>query len=322
MASNSALAEADHNEIVFYEKLDEYINSLHQNYRKKCVIKQQCYNDILRCMMLPKGTVSEFCSAKFIYWAKSHFNLAKIDGNDSVICGKSKEPLCVYEAFYKIMHEEHIAVVHGGYEKTYSEIVSQYSWLPRYCIEIFLKQFLPCQTRKPIKHHSTSKPIISLGVKTRLQIDLIDIRTRPDKISPDINYCWILNCIDHFSKFSWGYPLKNKTAGEVVTKLRELYIIFGPPCILHSDNGRGFVSSVIMELKSLPDLLFIYGRPRHPQTQGCIERANRILCDAPGKWMSTDNLFSWSTALLPVIYTLDTRKSTVTKATPYEIMFG
>ncbi|CAF2691319.1 unnamed protein product [Rotaria sp. Silwood2] len=247
----------------------------------------------------------------------------KIAGNDIVTCVKSKKPLCVYEAFHKIIFEAHIAVSHGGREKTYSEISSQYSWLPRFCVEIFLKQCLPCQTRKPIKHHVVSKPIISLGIMTRLQIDLIDMRTRPDKISPEIVYCWILNCIDHFSKFSWAYPLKNKTAAEVVTKLYELFFVFGPPHIIHSDNGREFVSSVTMELKnSFHDLLFIRGRPRHPQSQGCIERANGVLCDALGKWMSTNNSSSWSTALLPVTYGINTRKSTVTKATPYEIMFG
>jgi hypothetical protein len=62
------------------------------------------------------------------------------------------------------------------------------------------------------------------------------------------------------------------------------FFFFGPPQSLHSDNGREFVSVVITELKTLfPDLVFIRGRPRHPQSQGCVERANGILCDALGK---------------------------------------
>ena len=158
---------------------------------------------------------------------------------------------------------------------------------------------------------------------TRLQIDLIDIRTRPDKVSSDLVYCWILNCIDHFSKFCWTFPLRNKSAGEVAIKLRELFFTFGPPRILHSDNGREFVSVVIIELKTLfPDLVFIHGRPRHPQSQRCIERANGVLCDALGKWMCTNDSSSWSSALLPVVYGINTRMSTVTKTTPYEVMFG
>jgi hypothetical protein len=168
-----------------------------------------------------------------------------------------------------------------------------------------------------------TKPIISLGVMTRVQIDLIDMRTRPDKISPDIVYGWILNCIDRFSKFCWRYALKNKSTNEVALKLRDLFFVFGPPRILHSDNGREFVSGVITELKTLfPDLVFIRGQPRHPQSQGCIERANGVLCDALGKWMCSNNSSRWSSALLPVTYRINTRMSTVTKITPYETMFG
>ncbi|CAF4899086.1 unnamed protein product, partial [Rotaria sp. Silwood1] len=136
---------------------------------------------------------------------------------------------------------------------------------------------------------------------------LIDIRTSPDKTSPDITYSWILNCIDHFSKFSWAFPLRNKSANEVATKLRDLFFTFGPPRILHCDNGREFISNVITELKNLfPDLVFIRGRPRHPQSQGYIERANGILCDA----------------LAPVICGINTTMSSVTKTTAYEVMFG
>ncbi|CAF1176183.1 unnamed protein product [Didymodactylos carnosus] len=158
---------------------------------------------------------------------------------------------------------------------------------------------------------------------TRLQIDLVDMRTRPDKIEPDVVFNWILNCIDHFSKFCWAFPLKNKSAVDVSVKLRELFFVFGPPRLLHSDNGKEFVASVITELKKLfPDLCFIRGRPRHPQSQGCIERANGVLCDALGKWLTTNNSIHWSEGLLPVVYGINTRVSCVTKKTPYEVMFG
>ncbi|CAF3375174.1 unnamed protein product [Rotaria socialis] len=67
--------------------------------------------------MLPKGTASELCCSRFVFWAKSHFNLLKIVGNDIVICAKSKKPVCVYEVFYKIIHEAYIAVAYGGRER-------------------------------------------------------------------------------------------------------------------------------------------------------------------------------------------------------------
>jgi hypothetical protein len=41
------------------------------------------------------------------------------------------------------------------------------------------------------------------------------------------------------------------------------------------------------------DLLIIHGLPRHPQSQGCIERANGDLEIKLGKWIQ-DNQKGWS----------------------------
>ena len=106
-------------------------------------------------------------------------------------------------------------------------------------------------------------------------------------------------------------------------KLLELFFTSGPPKILHSDNGRGFIATVITELKTLfPEILLIRGRPRHAQSQGCIERANEVLCDALGKWMNSNKSTHWSEDLLPVVYGINTRLSIVTNATPFRVMFG
>ena len=50
----------------------------------------------------------------------------------------------------------------------------------------------------------------------------------------------------------------------------------GCPLILQSDNGKEFVNKVIKRLKQLwPECVLVRGRPRHPQSQGSIERANK-----------------------------------------------
>ncbi|CAF4445361.1 unnamed protein product [Rotaria sp. Silwood2] len=94
------------------------------------------------------------------------------------------------------------------------------------------------------------------------------------------------------------------------------------PRLLHSDNGREYVANVIIELKRLfLALCFVRGCPRHPQSQECIERANGVLCDALGKWMSTNNTSHWSEGLLSVVYRINTRVSDVTNTSPYQVMF-
>ena len=80
---------------------------------------------------------------------------------------------------------------------------------------------------------------------------------------------------DHFSKFSWAYPLKSKRALEVANNLVTTFHLFGVPKILQSDNGKEFVAMVIKELASIwKGLVIINRRPRHPQSQGCVERGN------------------------------------------------
>ena len=51
---------------------------------------------------------------------------------------------------------------------------------------------------------------------------------------------------------------------------------FGLPHILHSDNGREFVNEVIAQIiQHWPgECNLINGRPRHPQSQGCVEKGN------------------------------------------------
>ncbi|CAB4406377.1 unnamed protein product [Rhizophagus irregularis] len=47
---------------------------------------------------------------------------------------------------------------------------------------------------------------------------------------------------------------------------------------LQSDNGKEFVSSIIIELVNLwPTIQIINGRPKHPASQSLVERANGIL---------------------------------------------
>lgn len=49
------------------------------------------------------------------------------------------------------------------------------------------------------------------------------------------------------------------------------------------------------DLKNIwPELVIINGRPRHPQTQGLVERGNQTLELALGKWMEANNRKDWS----------------------------
>ncbi|KRX14635.1 KRAB-A domain-containing protein 2 [Trichinella nelsoni] len=64
-------------------------------------------------------------------------------------------------------------------------------------------------------------------------------------------------------------PLKSKRAEEVALKLLEIFLTFGASSILQSDD----------------ELKLVTGRPRHPQSQGAVERLNGVVQDKLAIWM-------------------------------------
>jgi hypothetical protein len=91
---------------------------------------------------------------------------------------------------------------------------------------------------------------------------------------------------DHLTKFCNIKPLTSKKASEVAFNLIDVFTIFGAPHILQSDNGCEFTALVISELKIMwPELVIVHGKPRHPQSQGSIERSNRDIHDMLTAWM-------------------------------------
>jgi hypothetical protein len=68
---------------------------------------------------------------------------------------------------------------------------------------------------------------------------------------PDGKYKWILNYQDHHTKFISLFPLESKQVVEVAFNLINIFLTFGAPKVLQSDNGREFVNSVINEIKKL-----------------------------------------------------------------------
>ncbi|XP_063417382.1 KRAB-A domain-containing protein 2-like [Mytilus trossulus] len=69
-------------------------------------------------------------------------------------------------------------------------------------------------------------------------------------------------------------------------QILDIFLLFGAPNILQSDNGVEFTANVISELNNLwPECKIVHGKPRHPQSQGSIERGNADVKDMVITWM-------------------------------------
>ena len=55
---------------------------------------------------------------------------------------------------------------------------------------------------------------------------------------------------------------------------------------------------VILDLKLIwPELVIINGRPRHPQSQGLVERSNAVVQQMLGKWQENKKTLDWANGL-------------------------
>jgi hypothetical protein len=150
-------------------------------------------------------------------------------------------------------------------------------------------------------------------------VDLIDL-----SFDSDGEFKYICHVRDHFTRFSWARALTSKRAVEVAAYLFDLFHFLGSsPTILQSDNGKEFCAGVIKELMELwPTLKLINGRPRHPQSQGLVERANGILQQKLGKWKENTGRSDWSFGLKFVISAMNNSWCRSHKKTPYELVYG
>ena len=84
---------------------------------------------------------------------------------------------------------------------------------------------------------------------------------------------------DHFYKMSVLAPLKSKSAAEVARVfVTHVVAYYGAPIILQTDNGKEFTGTAFLDaVEGLCGCKVIRGRPRHPQTQGSVEAANKIV---------------------------------------------
>jgi len=73
---------------------------------------------------------------------------------------------------------------------------------------------------------------------------LIDLKEYNMYTDENDGYCYQLSVIDHYSNYSWTAALKTKTAEEVAHHLFKIFRRYGPPTLLHSDNGGEFVNKV------------------------------------------------------------------------------
>ena len=83
------------------------------------------------------------------------------------------------------------------------------------------------------------------------------------------------------------------------------------------------MNAVISELSTLwPELKLVTGRPRHPQSQGAVERLNGVIQDKLEIWMHENKSSKWSVGVHFVQWQINISEHETIKTSPFRVMFG
>lgn len=279
------------NRFDFNIQMQNYVNSHDKSNNKLWNLSQQ--ESVIKTLSEVEAGVKK--TAKH-YRCEKSYEVMKL-GTEVDVIVKRKNPevdpiirFVPYENCYDKLLEAHLQTGHGGRDRMLYYMKNKWLISKNTC-KLFVSMCKICnRKRAAVRKSVVVKPILSEHFNSRGQVDLMDFQSCADG-----EYHWLMNYQDHHTKFLHLRPLKSKHAAAVADELLKIFFCFGAPSILQSDNGREFVAEVIRELVSLwPHCKIVHGRPRHPQTQGSVERANGDVENSMRAWMIENSSTNWS----------------------------
>ncbi|KRH92404.1 transposable element [Pseudoloma neurophilia] len=212
----------------------------------------------------------------------------------------------------------HISTSHIGVNKLENLLNTHYFGIKREIIRKVVADCEACSKSQPLKHNGPLKNITAKKPFERLQIDLIDLRRYKNENS---GFSWVLTIIDVFSKYAFVQPMKSKTAENTAISLSEIFDTYGDPQIVQSDNGTEFIAHQIEEVFKNRKILKICSRPRHPQSNGQIERFNQTLTRFFSKNLHQQEK-CWITILKKTVMDYNNTIHSSHKKSPFELFFN
>lgn len=280
------------------EKLNHYISNIQSTQRNTTTKSQHTYH------LLRK------------YRVENQFGTSKL------ICKKTGKYFIHLQELYDNIKAAHEIVGHGGQRRTFLELRKTIANVTELQIKTYLAFCTTCTIRGGVGEKRSKRvvrPLISSDFGERGQVDLIDMSGMVIG-----GYTFILNYQDHFSKFCILRALKTKTAKEVVSNLVHIFSTIGAPKILQADNGKEFVAKLFSKVLCTlwPELTIVHGRPRHPESQGSVERANGDVENMIRAILIEKRTKDWVAQLNFVQFCKNTATNRVIKTSPYKATFG
>lgn len=209
---------------------------------------------------------------------------------------------------------------HFGFNKTYSKIKDRYNW-PNMKTDIrkYIRNCRSCQlnktnfkpTRQPMEITSTSdKPFDKIFIDVVGPLPLTENGNR-----------FIITAQDDLTKFSFAQSVHNHESLTIAKTLTKLFMYFGIPRTILTDQGTDFTSNLIKNLSNLFKTKHVTTTPYHPQTNGALERSHLTLKDYL-KHFINDKQTDWDEYIEFAMFSYNSTIHLSTNYSPYELLFG
>ncbi|EFA12582.1 Retrovirus-related Pol polyprotein from transposon opus-like Protein [Tribolium castaneum] len=202
---------------------------------------------------------------------------------------------------------------HRGIRETYTRLQRLYYW-PKLTLDVsnFINKCEICKKTKYERH----PPEIPLKVTPKidcpfqqLNIDLFTIEGKT-----------FLTIIDAFTKLAQAYPIRSKNAIDISDTLIVYFSHYGIPEKITFDSGTEFQNDTVQKLLETHKIK-IHFTPRHPQSNGLIERFHSTITEHYRILKQNFNDPPDKTMIYAILGYNNSIHS-VTNLTPLELLFG
>ena len=175
-----------------------------------------------------------------------------------------------------------------------------------------------CAEIKPrwLRPSSPGHLIEAKGPWERISIDFKE----PKPVARD-GKRWFLTVVDEFSRFPFAIATKDRSSETVISCLKPLFSLFGPPQSVHSDRGKEFLSESFLSFLKEWGIRKTTTTPYNPRGNGQCEKFNDIIWKTVTCFLMERRLQQedWPLVLPDALSAIRSLKCKSTGSTPHEL---
>jgi len=231
--------------------------------------------------------------------------------------GKYRKIIETQEEKFNLILKAH-SIAHEGFEKTYQRLRATCYWKGMTTdIRRFIKGCTVCQMNKkdeipePTEKYATKVegPFVHLGLDI---VGPLPVTSRDNR--------YIIVVVDYFTKWVEAEPSPTVNHNDIIYFFSRFFARHGIPQSVTADNGVQFTADYTKIFLDMYDVYITFTTTYHPESNGMTENRNKEINKLLRTLATRDK--EWDLTLPFALWALRTAKSTATKYSSFELLYG